>query len=188
MKRKSNIVRGAAVAVVGLMAIATLMVPASAHINSPLTFKHLKKHFYTKKQSNARFINVGETATAATSAGNADKLDGADSTAFQARARWATIEVDATPRIITQTGGFSITNASTGFVYLNTGAPQTGNALQVTPQWPAEEANAVVCGGPGDLTTTCVAPGSNNTNHVFMKLQDDTGANVDGVIYLVILS
>lgn len=62
MKRKSNIVRGAAVAVVGLMAIATLMVPASAHVtgSSKHIGKHMKKLFYTKGGADARFWNVGE--------------------------------------------------------------------------------------------------------------------------------
>ncbi len=61
MKRKSNIVRGAAVAVVGLLAITTLMVPASAHTGSVGHLKkHMKKLFYTKGGADARFWNVGE--------------------------------------------------------------------------------------------------------------------------------
>jgi hypothetical protein len=54
-----------------------------AHVNKPLTFGHLKTHFYTKKLANSTFVNVGEAVPSATSAENADKLDTLDSTAFQ---------------------------------------------------------------------------------------------------------
>jgi hypothetical protein len=61
-----------------------IITPAGAHITS---FNHLKTaHFFTKKAADARFVNVGETATAATNAttaANADKLDGLDSLAFK---------------------------------------------------------------------------------------------------------
>lgn len=77
--RKWGAARWAAVLVVGTLVGSTLIGPAMAHLNRPLTFGHLKKHFYTKKASNNRFINVGEQAT---SAANADKLDGVDSAGF----------------------------------------------------------------------------------------------------------
>lgn len=52
-----------------MLAGAILITPASAHIT---TFNHLKaKHIYTKKVADERFVNVGETATAATNATSA---------------------------------------------------------------------------------------------------------------------
>jgi hypothetical protein len=76
----SRIARWAAVLVVGTVAGSVLIGPAMAHLNRPLTFGHLKTHFYTKQLANSTFINVGE---AATNAENADKLDSLDSAAFQ---------------------------------------------------------------------------------------------------------
>lgn len=81
--KKWRAARWGAVLVVGTLVGSTLIGPAMAHLNRPLTFGHLKKHFYTKKLANSTFINVGEAATSATSATNADKLDNLDSTAFQ---------------------------------------------------------------------------------------------------------
>jgi hypothetical protein len=86
------------VVVVGTLVGSVLIGPAVAHLNRPLTFKHLKKHFYLKKGADNRFINVGEKASdsdkldgknstdflgATGKATDADKLDGLDSTAFE---------------------------------------------------------------------------------------------------------
>lgn len=79
----SRIARWAAVLAVGAFAGSVLIGPAMAHLNRPLTFGHLKTHFYTKQLANSTFINVGEAATSATNAENADKLDSLDSAAFQ---------------------------------------------------------------------------------------------------------
>ena len=74
--KKWGAARWAAVLIVGTLVGSTLIGPAVAHLNRPLTFAHLKKHFYTKKVANNRFINVGEKAS------DADKLDGKDSAEF----------------------------------------------------------------------------------------------------------
>jgi hypothetical protein len=82
----ARVARWAAVVIAGTFAGSILIGPAMAHLNRPLTFGHLKAHFYTKKLANSTFINVGEaasSATNATNAGNADKLDSLDSAAFQ---------------------------------------------------------------------------------------------------------
>lgn len=65
-----------AVAVVGTFVGSVLIGPATAHLNRPLTFEHLKKHFYTKKAANKTFISVGEKAS------DSDTLDGKDSAQF----------------------------------------------------------------------------------------------------------
>jgi hypothetical protein len=96
-KRKRSVGQWVAVLLVGMLAGSVMLTPAGAHLNSPLTFKHLKKHFYTKKAADNRFLNVGETAanatnaTNATSAANADKLDNLDSAAFQQKCKDGTI-------------------------------------------------------------------------------------------------
>jgi hypothetical protein len=102
-RRWGTAARWGAVAVVGSLVGSVLIGPAMAHLNNPLTFKHLKSHFYTKKLANSTFINVGEAATSATSATNAtnaDKLDNLDSTAFQAKCAPGTVKayayIDAT--------------------------------------------------------------------------------------------
>jgi hypothetical protein len=74
--KKWGAARWAAVLVVGTLAGSVLIGPAMAHLNRPLTFAHLKKHFYTKKAADNRFINVGEQAS------DSDRLDGLDSTEF----------------------------------------------------------------------------------------------------------
>ena len=78
-----RLARWAAVLIVGTLAGSVLIGPAMAHLNRPLTFGHLKKHFYTKQLANSTFVNVGEAVSSATSAENADKLDSLDSAAFQ---------------------------------------------------------------------------------------------------------
>jgi hypothetical protein len=75
-RRKRTVGHWVAVLLVGILAGSVMLTPAGAHLNSPLTFKHLKKHFYTKKGANSAFINVGEKAS------DSDKLDGTDSTGF----------------------------------------------------------------------------------------------------------
>jgi hypothetical protein len=54
-KRKRSVGQWVAVLLVGMLAGSVMLTPAGAHLNSPLTFKHLKKHFYTKNAANARF-------------------------------------------------------------------------------------------------------------------------------------
>ena len=78
-----RLARWAAVLIVGTLAGSVLIGPAMAHLNRPLTFGHLKKHFYTKQLANSTFVNVGEAVSSATSAENADKLESLDSAAFQ---------------------------------------------------------------------------------------------------------
>jgi hypothetical protein len=82
-KYPTRVTRWAAVVIAGTLAGSVLIGPAMAHLNRPLTFGHLKTHFYTKQLANSTFINVGEAATSATNAENADKLDSLDSAAFQ---------------------------------------------------------------------------------------------------------
>jgi hypothetical protein len=65
-----------AVLLAGMLVGSVLLTPVGAHLNSPLTFGHLKKHFFTKKGADARFLNVGEKAS------DSDKLDGKDSADF----------------------------------------------------------------------------------------------------------
>lgn len=74
--RPRRIGQWVAVLLAGILAGSVMLTPVGAHLNSPLTFSHLKKHFYTKKASNNRFINVGEKAA------DADKIDGKNSTDF----------------------------------------------------------------------------------------------------------
>lgn len=96
-RRKRTVGQWVAVLLVGMLAGSVMLTPAGAHLNSPLTFSHLKKHFYTKKAANNRFINVGEKASdsdkldgknstdflgATAKAADSDKLDGLDSTSF----------------------------------------------------------------------------------------------------------
>lgn len=64
-----------AVLIVGILMGSIMIAPVGAHLKS---FNHLKtKHFYTKKASDERFVNIGEAAA------DADKLDTLDATAFQ---------------------------------------------------------------------------------------------------------
>jgi hypothetical protein len=70
--------RAVALAIVVILVGAVLATPAQAHFTQSIShiIDHAKKVFYTKSQSNERFVNVGEKAS------DADKLDGLDSTAF----------------------------------------------------------------------------------------------------------
>jgi hypothetical protein len=94
--KRRRIGQWVAVLLVGMLAGSVMLTPVGAHIKN---FNHLKKkHFYTKKAANSRFINVGEKASdsdkldgkdsteflgTAGKAADADKLDGLDSTAFE---------------------------------------------------------------------------------------------------------
>jgi hypothetical protein len=98
-KTWSEAARWVTIAVVGSLVGSLMIGPASAHLNRPLTFEHLKKHFYTKKQANKVFINVGEKAS------DSDKLDGKDSAEFLQNAAafvqatqvsWAIVQANGT--------------------------------------------------------------------------------------------
>jgi hypothetical protein len=58
--KKWGAARWAAVLIVGTLVGSTLIGPAVAHLNRPLTFRHLKKHFYTKNAANARFYTKAD--------------------------------------------------------------------------------------------------------------------------------
>ncbi len=60
MKRRW--MRGVALVAAGMVAGSLLLTPATAHLNSPLTIKHLRAHFYSKTAANARFIDTTEAA------------------------------------------------------------------------------------------------------------------------------
>ncbi len=156
MKRKSNIVRGAAVAVVGLLAISTLMVPASAHVTGSTKHiaKHMKKFFYTKKQSNKRFINVGETATAATNASNANLLDGIDSSAFQGKCQPGSVKAFAYIKVsAVSAAAFSTAGVLNGYNC-------TGGTITIKNQGPGrfDVVVAGITGAAGErVVTTSIA-------------------------------
>jgi hypothetical protein len=111
--KKWGVARWGAVLVVGTLVGSALIGPAMAHLNNPLTFKHLKSHFYTKKIADSTFLNTGETAASAT---NADKLDNLDSTAFQAKCAPGTVKayafIDAT---VVSTTAFATTGVLDAF-------------------------------------------------------------------------
>ncbi len=68
--RQRKIGQGVAILIAGMLAGSVMLTPVGAHISS---FNHLvKKHFYTKKSADQRFINVGEEASSAATAKSAD--------------------------------------------------------------------------------------------------------------------
>lgn len=105
---KSGRKRGVALLLVGMVLGAALITPAGAHVTSVTHSwkKHFlplaKKAFYTKTQSNARYLgktakaadavhaDSADTATTAGHAGEADRLDGIDSPAFGRPIAWGT--------------------------------------------------------------------------------------------------
>jgi hypothetical protein len=98
-KKWREATRWVAVVAVGAFVGSVLIGPAMAHLNRPLTFEHLKKHFYTKKLANSTFISVGEKAS------DSDKLDGKDSTEFlqdasvfleKSQLGWAVVQANGT--------------------------------------------------------------------------------------------
>ena len=89
-------------------------------------------------------------------------------------ARWAL--VDKSGNIIAQSGNISISTASAGSYYLNFGTNLSGKTLQATFAYRDDDAGfagaivVAICGGGGVAQgATCTAPGTNDTNHVFVR-------------------
>jgi hypothetical protein len=199
--KKWRVARWGAVLVVGTLAGSALIGPAMAHLNSPLTFGHLKKHFYTKNASNNRFINVGEKASdadkldgkdstaflaSAGKAADADKLDNLDSTAFQGRVHWAHVAADGS--IFAQSGGLSTVHVNTGEYYVVFPISASGKAVLATGKWVASTGtitSVILCGGAPE-GATCTATGTNNTNTVYVDVKNDNGTLVDRGFYVVL--
>jgi hypothetical protein len=199
--KKWGVARWGAVLVVGTLAGSALIGPAMAHLNNPLTFGHLKKHFYTKKAANIRFINVGEKASDADKldgknstdflgttgkAADADKLDNLDSTAFQGRVHWAHVAADGS--IFAQSGGLSTVHVNTGEYYVVFPISASGKAVLATGKWVAAAGtitSVILCGGAPE-GATCTATGTNNTNTVYVDVKNDNGTLVDRGFYVVL--
>jgi hypothetical protein len=171
-KKWSEMARWVTIAVVGSLVGSLMIGPASAHLNRPLTFEHLKKHFYTKKLANKVFINVGEKAS------DSDKLDGKDSAEFLQNAAafvqatqisWAIVQANGT--LVRGVNATSATRPSQGKyeVVFNRNVAQcayqatiqdavSAGEITVEPQTP--NANAV-------LVTTWNSNGSNPADEAF---------------------
>lgn len=76
---RKGIGRSVALLVAGMVVGGLMVSPAGAHVTSSVTHlinKHLKPLFYTKNQSDLRFLGISDQAV------DADRLDGMDSTEF----------------------------------------------------------------------------------------------------------
>jgi hypothetical protein len=141
-KGRGKVGTSVAMLMVGLLMGSVMLSPVGAHIKN---FNHLKaKHFYTKKASNNRFINVGEKASdadkldgkdsteflgTAGKAADADKLDNLDSTAFQ-RSGCVDGNVLGYVRIVAADYGSGYTNVPTSFTCVS---GFTSRAKQTSP-------------------------------------------------------
>jgi hypothetical protein len=112
--------RAFALAIVVILVGAVLATPAQAHFTASIShiIDHAKKVFYTKSQSDSRYVNVGEKAA------NADKLDGLDSTAFLPADAQA---VDSDRLDEFDSSDFLLTNDAVNF------AKKLGNVVTVSP-------------------------------------------------------
>ena len=81
MTRGKPWLRGVFLLTIGMLAAATLSI-APATAGKFLTKKRALRLFYPRAEADARFIEVGEKATSAGTADNADTLDNIDSTGF----------------------------------------------------------------------------------------------------------
>lgn len=115
--------RGIALVLVGMVLGAALITPAGAHISSVSHTwkKHFlplaKKAFYTKTQSNAKYL--GKTAKAA----DADKLDGLDSAAY---AKSSTVPVFDS---VTFEGYLGLTTTAQDVASVTISAPSDGHVI-----------------------------------------------------------
>jgi hypothetical protein len=122
------------------------------------------------------------SASQADTATNADNLGGGDPSSF--RARWALVNADGT--IAAQSGGISVVRNFAGEYYVNFGSSQTGKPISATAKWSSSVVRVVsvaLCGG-GTQGVECFASGTNNTNHVYVDMKDESGANVDQPFYI----
>jgi hypothetical protein len=183
--------RWVAVAVIAALLGSVLIGPAMAHLNSPLTFAHLKKHFYTKKQADSRFINVGEKASdsnkldgknsteflaTGAKAADSDKLDGQDGVAFLQNTQlgWAIVMANGT-----LVRGLNTTSAA------NLGSP--GNYEVVFNR------NVSQCAYQATVTQSTVGaeigaePRSTNVNAVFVTTWSSAGAPANMPFHLFVI-
>ena len=176
-KKWSEAARWVTIAVVGSLVGSVMIGPASAHLNRPLTFEHLKKHFYVKKQANSRFINVGEKAS------DADKLDGKDSSEFLQNASafvqstqigWAIVQANGT--LLRGVNATSATRVLPG----NYEVVFNRNVAQCAYQATIQGATA-----GGEIT---VEPRTTNANAVLVTVWTSAGNNpADEIFHLLVI-
>lgn len=182
--------RWVAVAVVGALLGSILIGPAMAHLNSPLTFAHLKNHFFTKKQADNRFINVGEKAsdsnkldgkdstdflTTGGKAADADKLDGQDASAFLQTTQfgWGTVLANGT----FVRGVHATSSARLGL----------GNYEVIFDRNVSQCAYQATIGGSTVGAMIGAEPRSTNANAVFVTTWTSTGTPADQPFHLFVI-
>jgi hypothetical protein len=106
------------------------------------------------------------------------------------KVRWALVNNTHTA-ILAQSGGISIANTGTG-VYLNMGSSVAGSAISVTNAHtdadpaPRGAPYGSICGG-GTYGSTCVVPGTNNSNHVWVATTSTANALEDHAFYVTVI-
>ncbi|MEE9413848.1 MAG: hypothetical protein V3V01_01110 [Acidimicrobiales bacterium] len=117
---------------------------------------------------------------------DAAKLDGQDSTDFQAKVKWALIAADGS--IIEQSGGISLTSVGLGTYYINMGESVDNTAILGNLQWGSDgEFNATRCGPDSPAETGCFAAGTNNDSHIFVTTNDSAGATSAAPFYVAVI-
>jgi uncharacterized protein DUF3359 len=158
---------------VGAVLALSLAVPA---LGGPSTIAE-KAVSLTKVSKKAK-LALGTANSAQNTANNAQSAaNNALSTAQgkQDKIRWAF--VNSANVITAQSGGISITSND----YVNFGSSQVNRALIATPFWLDSGGNAHVtlamCGGTGNPGGVDCTPAANNTSHVFVETELNTGSS-----------
>jgi hypothetical protein len=134
---------------------------------------------------------LGDAAVTSSKLGDAaattEKLADGAVTAPKTAMRWALVASDGT--IVDQSGGISMTAVAGPNYYMNFGSNMAGKAIQATTVFrdtddgTGTSALVALCGGP-PLGATCVEPGTDNQNHVFV-FTSDAGGNDDPQAFYV---
>jgi hypothetical protein len=130
----------------------------------------------------------GEPGTPGTNGTNGSNgTDGAPGPA----AKWALVKGNGT--IVAQSGGISITDSITGGYYVNFGSSVVGHPILVSGSYtlsPAApgEFQASPCGAANDQQTSCSAPGTNTTSHVFVLTTNSAGTQTSRGFYVAVLN
>jgi hypothetical protein len=158
--------------------------------NGAVTTKKLKNDAATGakvKESSLGTVPNATNANNATTATNANQLGGLAAAGYQHRIRWALVNGAAGTTgsgvILAQSGGITASDnaGNTNFNYLDFGENIGNRAILVTINGITQgHVTASPCGSTAPGSTSCAPPGTDDSNHVIIRMRnaaDSAGAS-----------
>jgi hypothetical protein len=133
----------------------------------------------------------------ANTADNASQLGGVGPGGYAGATDWALVRVDGS--VDSQSGGITVSHSpGAGSYYVDFGHSVTNRPIIVTLNYGnfagtiyvGGQVTAAPCGGAASdlVRTNCTVAGTNDSNHVFVKTTNPTGAGADRPFYVAVLN